>query len=1666
MTANKKQSLSVCPNEYFTNISRPKRSGSSYGGRPRSRQFDETSSFSEDERGNVGGEGIQASQHARIVWFAKQGNWTALDTLLEKLLRDGDKVELHFDPELLLENGLTPLMLACRDNKFGIVEKLLELGNPVNDLDKDGKSALYYAASTASENVVKALLAAKADPNVTAGDNDRSCLHQACARSSGAIEIVKALLKVMGKEAKLVPDNTGYCPLHIASTTRNSLLVKELLQSHVEEQIKATDKEYRDTPLHVAARYKDVDIIRILVENGANVEERNNEGQTILHIACSVSDEATVKYLHSVKANPNVHDKLNRTPLHVCTEGGHSTIIEILIDKFKADVNQRSKDGSTLIHLASKCGHPEVALFFVKRGVPLQMPNREGAICLHEAAKQGHVSVVKSLLMKGASVNVMTKDCFTPLHTAVRHGKHLVVQVLLGFGADVGSRGGSNKETPLHLSARLKKSAKHVSEMLLKSGANVNSTTEEGVTPLQIAIEHQNYDLVKILLDENADPLWKAKNGEMALHVAIRNGNVAISLAILDHIKSQCSKLDTTRAVNDKNEAGETCLHYVARLQPSAEIAGVSLDLAKLLLDNGADTSIINHTDKESALHYCSRSGNLELTMLLLRTTTAEAANKAVNYQNKTGWSPLLISAKEGHLDIMKVLIDYHARLDIFDEAGKTALHVSSENGHLNVVELLMNKKSYVNAKTKIGLTAAHLAGASGYCDIVDMLVRKYNASLDVVAINKRTPLHLAALNGQLEMVGKLLELKADPNSTDANGYTPLHVAAEDNHPQVVRMFINHSPSLIFQANKDGNTCAHIAAANGSLKVMKALVQCDKTSVNTRNKRNYETPMHLAASGGHYDLMQFLMEKGGSLEDEDKEGMTPLHLCAKYGHRNMIESLKGKVPLSMTSAKNGLTAIHIAAEYGQADVLQDMLQKIPGGIPSECPKGKENAEGVEYGFTPLHLAARNGHEAIVRLLLNSHGVRVDAATEGKGMIPLHFSLMNGHISVVSLLLGRSTHQLNLKDNQGRTGLHFAAAHGHLELVTLLLGQGAEINIVDNDSWSALHYAADAGHVEVVKHLVRMGAETTLEDKNNKTPLAFAAKNHHLSVMKYLVMRNFNVENMLTDRKFLSNLMLCSKLNDNGSMIDFILNSPAPIYTSCKLARLYRMESTREKDKSNDFLEMGNYCEQVSHDLLHLATAFHTEHVLNAIDEARQPLIDVMIDGELKICVAHTNVQSYLSEVWKGDSSLFEGWRAMFLFFVCLFIPPLWAFLSLPFNRYSRVPTLKFICHVISHFYLVFLLIMVAAVPWNRSYRLLSPTPYEWLLLIWLSGSLLSQIAEPQNRSGLGWLPVIVLGLSTIAIVIHFCAFATEGNTREEIMYGRDQVFGVALLLCVTQCMEFLSLHHLFGPWSIIIRSLFQDLLRFLVILLIFIVGFALQLTVVYKPVYDLKNVDIPTEALPIPGQDSVFQIFEHLFFAMFGLTGKSDLVMFNSTTNPPATKYLALVIFGLYEIIIIIVLINLLIAMMSNTYTRIEERSDIEWKFGRAKMIRNMTKTVSTPAPLNIITTLMMIFKVVFKTNCCCCRTDIHKICDEMENKHPDMQMESFVSLDRSTMLEDGGGTKRLVDVVNWHDVVQRYLENKGLQIEDDGDDIDKLEQGENRKKRRTQTIRVKDPVA
>ncbi|CAK9795072.1 Transient receptor potential-gamma protein [Anthophora quadrimaculata] len=105
---------------------------------------------------------------------------------------------------------------------------------------------------------------------------------------------------------------------------------------------------------------------------------------------------------------------------------------------------------------------------------------------------------------------------------------------------------------------------------------------------------------------------------------------------------------------------------------------------------------------------------------------------------------------------------------------------------------------------------------------------------------------------------------------------------------------------------------------------------------------------------------------------------------------------------------------------------------------------------------------------------------------------------------------------------------------------------------------------------------------------------------------------------------------------------------------------------------------------------------------------------------------------------------------------------------------------------------------------------------------------------------------------------------------------------------------------------------------------------------------------------------------ELLFFAIFGQTTHEQFKV--ETVQPDWTKVLFKLTFGIYMLVSVVVLINLLIAMMSDTYQRIQAQSDIEWKYGLSKLVRNMHRTSTAPSPLNLLTTWMAyLFKLCKK---------------------------------------------------------------------------------------------------
>lgn len=152
-----------------------------------------------------------------------------------------------------------------------------------------------------------------------------------------------------------------------------------------------------------------------------------------------------------------------------------------------------------------------------------------------------------------------------------------------------------------------------------------------------------------------------------------------------------------------------------------------------------------------------------------------------------------------------------------------------------------------------------------------------------------------------------------------------MHLAAENNHADVVKIYVKYMPQLVSLASKNGMTCAHIAARNGAVAVIKELLAFRRNFVTaTRNKITEALPIHLAVSGGHKEVVRVLITAGSHATAENAEGMTAIHLAAKEGNVEVLQSIPSKVSLQQFSRKNGLAPIHVAAFYGNTEVIREL----------------------------------------------------------------------------------------------------------------------------------------------------------------------------------------------------------------------------------------------------------------------------------------------------------------------------------------------------------------------------------------------------------------------------------------------------------------------------------------------------------------------------------------------------------------------------------------------------------------------------------------------------------------------------------------------------------------------------------------------------------------------
>lgn len=318
------------------------------------------------------------------------------------------------------------------------------------------------------------------------------------------------------------------------------------------------------------------------------------------------------------------------------------------------------------------------------------------------------------------------------------------------------------------------------------------------------------------------------------------------------------------------------------------------------------------------------------------------------------------------------------------------------------------------------------------------------------------------------------------------------------------------------------------------------------------------TALHLAAYGGHIEVVKFLIHAGADVSAFDFPGLTALHWAAYKGHKDIVALL----------LENGANPSSLP--YHLMDTLRDPTAKGSMGLTAMLDRTNDDGSLLFGKVPPLHWAVAGGHDDIVRQLLDwgadlhmeglgtPHTALETAADSGnEGLIKLlmyagahasqralNLAVLSANMEAARILLDAGVNA-SLPDTLGLLPLNRAASLGHETIVGLLLEAGADIHSVDATGESALHLAASGGHDSVVQLLINAGASTTSTDERGMTPLHQASQGGNLKAVQLLLGHNISASHRdLNELTALHSAANCGNVEVFSVLLDAFENADA------------------------------------------------------------------------------------------------------------------------------------------------------------------------------------------------------------------------------------------------------------------------------------------------------------------------------------------------------------------------------------------------------------------------------------------------------------------------------------------------------------------------------------------
>ena len=590
------------------------------------------------------------------------------------------------------------------------------------------------------------------------------------------------------KGADINSEHLGLPAISIAIQLGHNRIVKCFLKH---DHLKLEARSYQgETPLMLAAFHGNEELVKCLLEKGADINAEMRQGYTALTAAVSKGHTSIVKYLLENDANPNVLPAGTATPLKCAADDGNCDIISLLLSHgAKIDMGAENdgitpvlaamsngqveavklllehgpslnhldlETGNNLITYAAETGTAELINFFVKKGISPDSARWDGTTALMIAASFKNSSTLYALLENGANVNATNEIGLTALIVAITpHCDIQIVQKLLDQEADLNKITQRGTTALIHA---LFDNHNEVANLLLEKGADVSLGNFRGANPfnfrganaLMLAARAGNKKVFDAALSSGIDIDTRDDNDHTLLMQAVMNDHIHIVESLFNHGPAAIA------TVEDRNKIGETALLLACKKNENLKEASNKLAIVKEIISRGANVNI---------------------------------------KENLNGMTPLLFAAQNGFIEVAKLLIENLANINEKSNNGATPLLLAIEFCHIDLAKFLIDAGADIHAQTNDGTNLLH-AAAKHAPEFISPLLR-LGISLEAVDQQGASPLMCAVSQGKIDSVKLLLENGANVNaSQQADDLTPLMLAVAKGNDPIAKLLLNQNANV------------------------------------------------------------------------------------------------------------------------------------------------------------------------------------------------------------------------------------------------------------------------------------------------------------------------------------------------------------------------------------------------------------------------------------------------------------------------------------------------------------------------------------------------------------------------------------------------------------------------------------------------------------------------------------------------------------------------------------------------------------------------------------------------------------------------------------------------------------------------------------------------------